>query len=158
VDIKDNDEKDSAFRGFCKLIQTNPAGVAKVWRSSCESWNVCSLTPVLTQSFMWFCNAVVRWQHPSPELNEMFAHVCLHSHHIAWLCTSLKAPPDLASVQRDGGTAMGESTLDLRAVHRRTPAPSIPLMRSISGISRLDTPYLVVFSRFLLVFSQQRSR
>jgi len=24
---------------------------------------------------MWFCNAVVRWQHPSPELNEMFAHI-----------------------------------------------------------------------------------
>jgi hypothetical protein len=87
VDIKDNDEKDSAFRGFCKLIQTNPAGVAKVWRSSGEAQNECSLTSVLTQSFMWFCNAVVRWQHPSPELNEMFAHVSFHSHHKTRLYT-----------------------------------------------------------------------
>lgn len=29
-DIKDNDEKDSAFRGFCMLIQANPAGIQKV--------------------------------------------------------------------------------------------------------------------------------
>jgi hypothetical protein len=39
VDIKDNDEKDSAFRGFCKLIQTNPAGVAKVWHSIVQPHN-----------------------------------------------------------------------------------------------------------------------
>jgi transportin-1 len=30
VDIKDNEEKDSAFRGFCKLIQTNPSGITRV--------------------------------------------------------------------------------------------------------------------------------
>ena len=29
-EIRDNEEKDSAFRGFCTLVQTNPAGVAKV--------------------------------------------------------------------------------------------------------------------------------
>lgn len=29
-EIKDNEEKDSAFRGFCTLIQRNPAGIAKV--------------------------------------------------------------------------------------------------------------------------------
>lgn len=27
------------------------------------------------QDFMWFCHAVVRWQNPSAELNEMFAKV-----------------------------------------------------------------------------------
>ena len=31
-EIRDNEEKDSAFRGFCTLVQTNPAGVAKVRR------------------------------------------------------------------------------------------------------------------------------
>ncbi|EJD41686.1 ARM repeat-containing protein [Auricularia subglabra TFB-10046 SS5] len=54
-EIKDNDEKDSAFRGFCALVQRNPGGIAK--------------------SFIWFCNAVVRWNTPSPELNEMFASI-----------------------------------------------------------------------------------
>ena len=29
-EIRDNEEKDSAFRGFCTLVQTNPAGIAKV--------------------------------------------------------------------------------------------------------------------------------
>lgn len=29
-EIKDNDEKDSAFRGFCGLIERNPSGIAKV--------------------------------------------------------------------------------------------------------------------------------
>ena len=29
-DIKDNDEKDSAFRGFCMLISVNPQGIEKV--------------------------------------------------------------------------------------------------------------------------------
>jgi transportin-1 len=31
-EIRDNEEKDSAFRGFCTLVQTNPAGIAKVSR------------------------------------------------------------------------------------------------------------------------------
>jgi len=29
-EIRDNEEKDSAFRGFCTLVQSNPAGIAKV--------------------------------------------------------------------------------------------------------------------------------
>ncbi|KAI9568792.1 armadillo-type protein [Boletus coccyginus] len=51
-EIRDNEEKDSAFRGLCTLVQTNPAGIAK--------------------SLLWFCNAIVRWNNPSPELNTMF--------------------------------------------------------------------------------------
>ncbi|KAI0919076.1 hypothetical protein AcW1_003452 [Taiwanofungus camphoratus] len=51
-EIRDNEEKDSAFRGLCTLVQTNPAGIAK--------------------SLLWFCNAIVRWNAPSPELNAMF--------------------------------------------------------------------------------------
>lgn len=33
-EIKDNEEKDSAFRGFCMLISANPAGIESV-SSSC---------------------------------------------------------------------------------------------------------------------------
>ena len=29
-EIRDNEEKDSAFRGLCTMVQTNPAGIAKV--------------------------------------------------------------------------------------------------------------------------------
>ncbi|KAH9485663.1 Transportin-1 [Psilocybe cubensis] len=51
-EIRDNEEKDSAFRGLCTLVQTNPAGMAK--------------------SLLWFCNSIIRWNQPSPELNNMF--------------------------------------------------------------------------------------
>lgn len=54
-DIKDNDEKDSAFRGLCEMIRVNPNGA--------------------TQGFAYFCNAVVRWQKPSARLNELFAEI-----------------------------------------------------------------------------------
>ncbi|KAF8525967.1 armadillo-type protein [Hysterangium stoloniferum] len=52
LEIRDNEEKDSAFRGFCTLVQVNPQGIAK--------------------SFFWFCNAIAQWVNPTPELNEMF--------------------------------------------------------------------------------------
>ncbi|TFL07426.1 armadillo-type protein [Pterulicium gracile] len=51
-EIRDNEEKDSAFRGLCTLVQSNPAGIAK--------------------SLLWFCNAIVKWDRPSAELNSMF--------------------------------------------------------------------------------------
>ncbi|ORY34979.1 putative importin beta-2 subunit [Naematelia encephala] len=54
-EIKDNDEKDSAFRGFCMMISVNPGG--------------------LDNSFIWFCNAVVKWQHPSSQLDQMFRQI-----------------------------------------------------------------------------------
>ncbi|KAH7883240.1 armadillo-type protein [Phlebopus sp. FC_14] len=54
-EIRDNEEKDSAFRGLCTLVQTNPAGIAK--------------------SLIWFCNAIIRWNSPSPELNAMFGQI-----------------------------------------------------------------------------------
>ena len=31
-EIRDNEEKDSAFRGLCTLVQANPAGISKVCR------------------------------------------------------------------------------------------------------------------------------
>ncbi|GAA5969003.1 hypothetical protein JCM21900_002095 [Sporobolomyces salmonicolor] len=52
ADIKDNDEKDSAFRGICSAIQVNPNGVSA--------------------AFGYFLNAVARWNRPSEQLNDMF--------------------------------------------------------------------------------------
>ncbi|KAI0070567.1 ARM repeat-containing protein [Panus rudis PR-1116 ss-1] len=51
-EIRDNEEKDSAFRGLCTLVQANPSGIAK--------------------SLLWFCNAIIKWTQPSTELNAMF--------------------------------------------------------------------------------------
>lgn len=56
-DIKDNEEKDSAFRGLCEMIKVNPNGAVK--------------------GFIYFCNAVVRWTTPSRELNDMFTEILL---------------------------------------------------------------------------------
>lgn len=53
--IRDNDEKDTAFRGLCEMIQVNPNGIAK--------------------SFLYFCDAVVQWQQPPDELNEIFRKI-----------------------------------------------------------------------------------
>ncbi|KAJ1923171.1 hypothetical protein IWQ60_006050 [Tieghemiomyces parasiticus] len=53
--IRDNDEKDSAFRGLCTLIQANPNGIVK--------------------SFVYFCDAVAMWQSPSAELNDMMGKI-----------------------------------------------------------------------------------
>lgn len=37
-EIRDNEEKDSAYRGFCTLVQSNPSGMAKV--SSFITFNI----------------------------------------------------------------------------------------------------------------------
>lgn len=50
--IRDNEEKDSAFRGVCEMIRVNPVGVV--------------------QDFIFFCDAVASWQNPKPDLKEMF--------------------------------------------------------------------------------------
>jgi len=51
-DVRDNEEKDSAFRGFCTLIGKNPSG--------------------LSSDLTNFVIAVAKYTEPSPELAEMF--------------------------------------------------------------------------------------
>ncbi len=55
--IRDNDEKDSAFRGMCQMISVNPGGVVP--------------------DFIFFCDAIASWQNPQPDLKDMF-HKILH--------------------------------------------------------------------------------
>ncbi|KAK2150308.1 hypothetical protein LSH36_413g02041 [Paralvinella palmiformis] len=50
--IRDNEEKDSAFRGVCTMIGVNPSGVI--------------------QDFIFFCDAVASWMNPKSDLKEMF--------------------------------------------------------------------------------------
>jgi transportin-1 len=57
-DVRDNEEKDSAFRGLCTLIGKNPSGLASDLTS--------------------FVIAVGKYSEPSPELAEMFHTVGLH--------------------------------------------------------------------------------
>ena len=53
--IRDNEEKDSAFRGLCHMISVNPNGVV--------------------QDFIFFCDAVASWVQPKDDLKEMFNKV-----------------------------------------------------------------------------------
>ena len=53
--IRDNEEKDSAFRGVCHMISVNPGGVV--------------------QDFIFFCDAIASWVHPKNDLKEMFYKV-----------------------------------------------------------------------------------
>ncbi|ESO02172.1 hypothetical protein HELRODRAFT_65501 [Helobdella robusta] len=50
--IRDNDEKDSSFRGVCAMINLNPSGVV--------------------QDFIFFCDAVASWVNPKEDMKEMF--------------------------------------------------------------------------------------
>lgn len=50
--IRDNEEKDSAFRGVCAMIGINPQGVV--------------------QDFVFFCDAVASWSSPKDDLKQMF--------------------------------------------------------------------------------------
>ncbi|XP_067124632.1 transportin-1 isoform X3 [Centruroides vittatus] len=53
--IRDNEEKDSAFRGICSMIGVNPAGVV--------------------QDFIFFCDAVASWATPKQDLKHMFNEI-----------------------------------------------------------------------------------
>ncbi|XP_064607040.1 transportin-1-like isoform X2 [Liolophura sinensis] len=53
--IRDNEEKDSAFRGVCNMISVNPGGVV--------------------HDFIFFCDAVASWMHPKEDLKEMFQRI-----------------------------------------------------------------------------------
>lgn len=53
--IRDNEEKDSAFRGICNMISLNPQGVV--------------------QDFIFFCDAIASWVSPKEDLKHMFYKV-----------------------------------------------------------------------------------
>jgi len=53
--IRDNDEKDSAFRGMCQMISVNPGGVVP--------------------DFIFFCDAVASWVNPQSDLKEIFTKI-----------------------------------------------------------------------------------
>lgn len=57
--IRDNDEKDSAFRGMCQMISLNPGGVV--------------------QDFIFFCDAIASWINPKDDLKDMFYKVITYS-------------------------------------------------------------------------------
>ncbi|CAF0945957.1 unnamed protein product, partial [Didymodactylos carnosus] len=55
--IRDNDEKDSAFRGICNMIVLNPLGVAN--------------------EFIYVCDAIASWEKPPYELHQKFRQILL---------------------------------------------------------------------------------
>jgi transportin-1 len=55
--IRDNDEKDSAFRGMCNMITVNPVGVVP--------------------DFIFFCDAIASWANPPTDLHQMIQKILL---------------------------------------------------------------------------------
>lgn len=55
--IRDNDEKDSAFRGMCHMITLNPNGIL--------------------HQFMFFCDAIASWLNPPQDLQQMIQKVIM---------------------------------------------------------------------------------
>lgn len=53
--IKDNEAKDSAFRGICELIKKNPNGIVN--------------------DFYYFCDAVSCWDEPKQDLKQLFYEI-----------------------------------------------------------------------------------
>ena len=53
--IRDNEEKESAFKGMCLMIGLNPAGVVP--------------------HFIFFCDAVGSWADPPTDLKNMFTQI-----------------------------------------------------------------------------------
>nr|VZI04587.1 unnamed protein product [Spirometra erinaceieuropaei] len=53
--IRDNEEKDSAFRGICNMITLNPPGVL--------------------EDFLFFCDAVASWNNPKEDLKQRFSSI-----------------------------------------------------------------------------------
>lgn len=88
--IRDNEEKDSAFRGICMMIGVNPGGVVQVSRFT---WNprrvfsfpgsvhffIVHISPCAppAQDFIFFCDAVASWVNPKDDLRDMFYKVRL---------------------------------------------------------------------------------
>ncbi|XP_077285627.1 transportin 1 isoform X2 [Arctopsyche grandis] len=83
--IRDNEEKDSAFRGMCQMITVNPGGVVG--------------------DFVYFCDAVASWVHLKEDLKDMFVKI-LHGFKAQvgeenWKRFSDQFPPQLSARLRD---------------------------------------------------------
>lgn len=50
--IRDNEEKDSSFRGVCMMININPTGIV--------------------HDFIFFCDAIASWTNPKDDMRDMF--------------------------------------------------------------------------------------
>ena len=53
--IRDNEEKESAFQGMCLMVSLNPGGAV--------------------QHFLFFCDAVASWTNPPAQLKDMFEKI-----------------------------------------------------------------------------------
>lgn len=84
--IRDNEEKDSAFRGICTMISVNPGGAVQVrssnmivaWSLCCQFFRKLEMLPHLSsleQDFIFFCDAVASWVNPKDDLRDMFCKV-----------------------------------------------------------------------------------
>ena len=71
--IRDNEEKDTAFRGLCAMIRINPYGAIPVM--VLDVYYTFLLSNSHSQHFIFFCDAVNSWQAPKEDLRQEFYEV-----------------------------------------------------------------------------------
>ena len=107
------------------LIQANPAGIQK--------------------DYLWFCNAVCKWQRPSPELNDMFHKVS--DEEVDINTTSLSSPQyltlDLDRLQADAGRGSLERGEGIISSPSRQQAPRA--IRSVIAIMSTQLPHISTY-------------
>ncbi|RMB90075.1 hypothetical protein DUI87_33530 [Hirundo rustica rustica] len=69
--IRDNEEKDSAFRGICVMIGGQPGGRGAGTGHGAGTAGVWGKTPGFGD-FIFFCDAVASWVSPKDDLRDMF--------------------------------------------------------------------------------------
>ncbi|KAI4822004.1 hypothetical protein KUCAC02_007572 [Chaenocephalus aceratus] len=114
--IRDNEEKDSAFRGICVMIGVNPAGVV--------------------QDFIFFCDAVASWVNPKDDLRDMFYKCSLATLSEFMPILGLNLNPEFISVCNNATWAIGEIAMQMEM----QPYVGVVLPNLVEIINRPNTP------------------
>ncbi|KAI9523344.1 hypothetical protein NQZ68_028368 [Dissostichus eleginoides] len=115
--IRDNEEKDSAFRGICVMIGVNPAGVV--------------------QDFIFFYDAVASWVNPKDDLRDMFYKCSLATLSEFMPILGLNLNPEFISVCNNATWAIGEIAMQMGA--EMQPYVGVVLPNLVEIINRPNT-------------------
>ncbi|VDK35729.1 unnamed protein product [Taenia asiatica] len=131
--IRDNEEKDSAFRGICNVITLNPQGVVN--------------------EFLFFCDAVASWNNPKDDLKQRFYSILVafktEVGEEAWGKFWAQCPPMLRN-------RLNSHCRCFCCCCAATVATLLPLIINASACCPLSVRLLVRFIVYLSVFLHLR--
>ncbi|KAK1877403.1 Transportin-2 [Dissostichus eleginoides] len=120
--IRDNEEKDSAFRGICVMIGVNHAGVV--------------------QDFIFFYDAVASWVNPKDDLRDMFYKCSLATLSEFMPILGLNLNPEFISVCNKATWAIGEIAMQMGA--EMQPYVGVVLPNLVEIINRPNTAKILL--------------